>query len=182
MEKLTSEALGRVSLQQYKTMRKCPLYVVLDNVRSLNNVGSVFRSCDAFAVRKLYLCGITARPPHRDIQRTALGATESVEWEYFENTLDAVKALQEQGVEVWAVEQVQGSTWLDAFAPQPEKAYALVFGNEVFGVDQAVVDACQGALEIPQEGTKHSLNIAVCVGAVLWDVFAKMRRISPQIS
>lgn len=140
MEKLTSEALGRVSLQQYKTMRKRPLYVVLDNVRSLNNVGSVFRSCDAFAVRKLYLCGITARPPHRDIQRTALGATESVEWEYFENTLDAVKALQEQGVEVWAVEQVQGSTWLDAFAPQPEKAYALVFGNEVFGVDQTVVE------------------------------------------
>ena len=162
MEKLTSEALGRVSLQQYKTMRKRPLYVVLDNVRSLNNVGSVFRSCDAFAVRKLYLCGITARPPHRDIQRTALGATESVEWEYFENTLDAVKALQEQGVEVWAVEQVQGSTWLDAFAPQPEKAYALVFGNEASGLPAEFAQLGQSVV-IPHSNRIDSLNLAVAV-------------------
>ena len=182
MEKLSSDALDRVSVEQYKTMEKRPLYVVLDNVRSLNNVGSVFRTCDAFAVKKLYLCGITARPPHRDIQRTALGATESVDWEYFENTLDAIESLRSQGVQVWAVEQARGSTMLDDFSPEPGREYALVFGNEVFGVDQAVVDACRGALEVPQEGTKHSLNVAVCVGAVLWDVFAKLRRLSPQIS
>lgn len=182
MEKLSSDALDRVSVEQYKTMEKRPLYVVLDNVRSLNNVGSVFRTCDAFAVKKLYLCGITARPPHRDIQRTALGATESVDWEYFENTRDAIESLRSQGVQVWAVEQARGSTMLDDFSPEPGREYALVFGNEVFGVDQAVVDACRGALEVPQEGTKHSLNVAVCVGAVLWDVFAKLRRLSPQIS
>lgn len=177
MEKRSAQSLPRVSAADYKAMEKRPLYVILDNIRSLNNVGSVFRTCDAFAVKKLYLCGITARPPHRDIQRTALGATESVDWEYCENTLDAVKALQAQGVEVWAVEQVEGSTMLDEFLPAPGQPYALVFGNEVFGVDQAVVDACSGAVEIPQEGTKHSLNIAVCVGAVLWDVFFKLRRL-----
>lgn len=176
MKKRSAQSLARVSAADYKTMEKRPLYVVLDNIRSLNNVGSVFRTCDAFAVKRLYLCGITARPPHRDIHRTALGATESVEWKYCGNTLEAVKELQAQGVEVWAVEQVEGSTMLDSFHPEPGRQYALVFGNEVFGVDQAVVDACSGAVEIPQEGTKHSLNIAVCVGAVLWDVFSKMRR------
>ena len=150
---------------------------MLDNLRSLNNVGSVFRTCDAFAVRRLYLCGITARPPHKDIHRTALGATESVEWTYCENTADAVRELREKGVRVWAVEQVEGSTMLDDFTPAPNTEYALVFGNEVFGVEQSVVDLCDGALEIPQEGTKHSLNVAVCVGAVLWDVFSKLRRL-----
>ena len=176
MEKRSSQSLSRVSVAQYKAMEKRPLYVVLDNIRSLNNVGSVFRTCDAFAVKKLYLCGITARPPHRDIHRTALGATESVDWEYCENTLDALQALRAQGVQVWAVEQAEGSVSLDEFAVEPGAEYALVFGNEVFGVEQGVVDACQGAIEIPQEGTKHSLNIAVCVGAVLWDVFSKIRR------
>lgn len=176
MEKRSSQALSRVSVEDYKAMEKRPLYVVLDNVRSLNNVGSVFRTCDAFAVRKLYLCGITACPPHRDIHRTALGATESVDWEYRENTLDAVRELQSRGIRVWAVEQAEGSTMLDEFVPLPGEPYGLVFGNEVFGVDQAVVDVCQGALEVPQEGTKHSLNVAVCVGAVLWDVFSKIRR------
>lgn len=177
MEKRTSEALARLSVPAFKSGEKRPVYVVLDNLRSLNNVGSVFRTCDAFAVRRLYLCGITARPPHKDIHRTALGATESVEWTYCENTADAVRELREKGVRVWAVEQVEGSTMLDDFTPEPNTEYALVFGNEVFGVEQSVVDLCDGALEIPQEGTKHSLNVAVCVGAVLWDVFSKLRRL-----
>lgn len=178
MQKLSSDALERRTVTEFRAMEKRPVYVVLDNMRSLNNVGSVFRTCDAFAVKKLYLCGITARPPHKDIQRTALGATESVEWEYFERAIDAVEALKEQGVRVLAVEQVEGSTMLDGFAVETGQEYALVFGNEVFGVEQEVVDACDGALEVPQEGTKHSLNVAVCVGVVLWDVFAKMRQIS----
>lgn len=177
MEKRTSESLARLSVPAFKSGEKRPVYVVLDNLRSLNNVGSVFRTCDAFAVRRLYLCGITARPPHKDIHRTALGATESVEWTYCENTADAVRELREKGVRVWAVEQVEGSTMLDDFTPAPNTEYALVFGNEVFGVEQSVVDLCDGALEIPQEGTKHSLNVAVCVGAVLWDVFSKLRRL-----
>lgn len=178
MQKLSSDALERRTVPEFRAMEKRPVYVVLDNMRSLNNIGSVFRTCDAFAVKKLYLCGITARPPHKDIQRTALGATESVEWEYFERTVDAVEALKEQGVRVLAVEQVEGSRMLDGFTVEAGQPYALVFGNEVFGVEQEVVDACDGALEVPQEGTKHSLNVAVCVGVVLWDVFSKLRQIS----
>lgn len=178
MQKLSSGALERRTVPEFRAMEKRPVYIVLDNMRSLNNIGSVFRTCDAFAVKKLYLCGITARPPHKDIQRTALGATESVEWEYFERTVDAVEALKEQGVRVLAVEQVEGSEMLDDFTVESGQQYALVFGNEVFGVEQEVVDACDGALEVPQEGTKHSLNVAVCVGVVLWDVFSKLRQIS----
>ncbi len=178
MQKLSSDALERRTVPEFRAMEKRPVYIVLDNMRSLNNIGSVFRTCDAFAVKKLYLCGITARPPHKDIQRTALGATESVEWEYFERTVDAVEALKEQRVRVLAVEQVEGSEMLDDLRPRPVQKYALVFGNEVFGVEQEVVDACDGALEVPQEGTKHSLNVAVCVGVVLWDVFSKLRQIS----
>lgn len=158
-------------------MPRRPLYIILDNVRSLNNIGSVFRTCDAFAVEKLFLCGITACPPHRDIQRTALGATETVAWEYFESTAQAVEKLKDEGVRVYAVEQVQGSIYLDDFEVEKGVRYALVLGNEVFGVAQDVVDMCHGALEVPQEGTKHSLNVAVCAGVAAWDLFMKMRRL-----
>ncbi|MDD4819941.1 MAG: RNA methyltransferase [Flavobacteriales bacterium] len=175
MEKLTSEQLHRPSVDTFKEMEKTPVYVILDNVRSLNNIGSVFRTCDAFGVKKLYLCGITATPPHKDINRTALGATETVEWEHFTSTTDAIKSLKEKNVQILAVEQVQGSTSLESFTPEQGKEYALVFGNEVFGVEQKVVNLCHGALEVPQVGTKHSLNISVCAGVVIWDVFSKIQ-------
>lgn len=177
MHKLSASQLNRPTPEEFIRMPRRPLYVILDNVRSLNNIGSVFRTCDAFAVEKLFLCGITACPPHRDIQRTALGATGTVAWEYFENTAQAVEKLKNEGVRVYAVEQVQGSVSLDDFEVEKGVRYALVLGNEVFGVAQDVVDMCHGALEVPQEGTKHSLNVAVCAGVVTWDLFMKMRRL-----
>lgn len=177
MHKLSASQLNRPTPEEFIRMPRRPLYVILDNVRSLNNIGSVFRTCDAFAVEKLFLCGITACPPHRDIQRTALGATETVAWEYFENTAQAVEKLKNEGVRVYAVEQVQGSVSLDDFEVEKGVRYALVLGNEVFGVAQDVVDMCHGALEVPQEGTKHSLNVAVCAGVVTWDLVMKMRRL-----
>ena len=174
MQKLTSNDLGRLTIDDFKKSTKTPLYVVLDNVRSLNNIGSVFRTCDAFAVKKLLLCGITATPPHKDINRTALGATDSVEWEYFPSTAEAIESLKEKGISILAVEQVSGSTSLEKFYPEQGTEYALVFGNEVFGVEQEVVDMCDAALEVPQSGTKHSLNIAVCAGVVIWDIYSKI--------
>lgn len=178
MHKLSASQLNRPTPEEFSGMPRRPLYIVLDNVRSLNNIGSVFRTCDAFAVEKLFLCGITACPPHRDIQRTALGATETVAWEYFESTAQAVEKLKDEGVRVYAVEQVQGSIYLDDFEVEKGVRYALVLGNEVFGVAQDVVDMCHGALEVPQEGTKHSLNVAVCAGVVAWDLFMKIRKLS----
>ncbi|RAV27959.1 RNA methyltransferase [Sinomicrobium soli] len=177
MRKLRNSELGRLEVNAFKNVEKTPLIIVLDNIRSLNNTGSVFRTADAFRVEKIYLCGITAVPPHKDIHKTALGATESVAWEYVKDTVSLVRQLQEESVTVIAVEQVEGAVMLHDFIPEPGGRYALVFGNEVRGVAQEVVSACDGALEIPQYGTKHSLNISVSAGVVVWDVFSKLGRL-----
>ncbi|MDB9795171.1 RNA methyltransferase [Flavobacteriaceae bacterium] len=174
MQKTTNEALERLDVAGFKAAQKTPLILILDNIRSLNNIGSVFRTADAFLVTKIYLCGITAQPPHKDINKTALGATETVAWEYRENTLELVKELQAQSIAVWSVEQAQGATFLDKMLLQPETTYALIFGNEVKGVQQAVVNESDGVVEIPQFGTKHSLNISVSAGVVVWDFWKKL--------
>lgn len=174
MRKLKVTELGRMSLAEFKEADKQPLVVVLDHVRSLYNVGSVFRSSDAFRISGVCLCGITARPPHPEIHKTALGAEESVDWRYFERTEDAVSWLKEAGYTVLAVEQCEGSTMLQDFRRQPGRKYAVVFGNEVKGVQQQVVDSCDGCLEIPQYGTKHSLNVSVTAGIVLWHLSEKV--------
>ena len=168
MRKLKVTELNRISVDEYKTSEKLPLVVVLDAVRSLYNVGSVLRTSDAFRVAAVCLCGITATPPNPEIHKTALGAEDSVDWTYFKDTLDAVRSLQAKGYEVLAVEQVEGSLKLEDFRPEHGHRYAIVMGNEVKGVRQDVVDACDGCLEIPQFGTKHSLNVSVSVGVVLW--------------
>ena len=173
MRKLKVTEMGRLSLAEYKASDKQPIVVVLDHVRSLYNVGSVFRSSDAFRIEGVCLCGITAQPPHPEIQKTALGAEESVSWKYFEHTEDAVSWLKQQGYKVLAVEQCEGSTMLQDFVRQPEEKYAVVLGNEVKGVQQQVVDMCDGCLEIPQYGTKHSLNVSVTAGIVLWHLSKK---------
>jgi tRNA G18 (ribose-2'-O)-methylase SpoU len=174
MRKLKNEELNRKSIVEFKAASKTPLILILDNVRSLNNIGSVFRTSDAFLIEKIYLCGITACPPHKDIHKTALGATENVLWEHCESTLEVVKKLLAQGTSVWAVEQTEGALSLDQFKPNPHTSYAFVLGNEVHGVGQEVVDTCGKALEIPQFGTKHSLNISVATGVIVWDFFTKM--------
>ena len=174
MRKLKNSELDRLSVDEFKRTEKTPIIIVLDNIRSLNNIGSVFRTSDAFLVEKIYLCGITATPPHKDIHKTALGSTETVDWEYIENTLDVIQKLKSENVIVASVEQAEHSVMLNDFAPQPQTTYALVFGNEVKGVAQNVVSASDLILEIPQFGTKHSLNISVSCGLVVWDVFSKM--------
>lgn len=168
------DELGRKSTEEFKTAQKIPIILVLDNVRSMNNIGSVFRTADAFLLEAIYLCGVTATPPHREIQKTALGATESVNWKYFATTLDAVNQLKQDGFAVYTVEQAEGSILLNNFNPT-DKKLALVFGNEVSGVEQSVIDACAGCIEIPQFGTKHSLNLAVSVGIVVWDIAMKLK-------
>ena len=174
MRKLANEELERLDVEAFKKTEKTPVIVVLDNIRSLNNIGSVFRSCDAFLIEKIYLCGITAKPPHKDIHKTALGATESVDWEYVEDTLDVIDMLQGEKIITLAIEQAEGATMLNDFQPVKDEKYAVVFGNEVKGVGQEVVDKCDGVLEIPQYGTKHSLNISVSAGIVLWDIVSKL--------
>lgn len=174
MRKLTVEELCRMDVAEFKQAEKLPLVVVLDNVRSLHNVGSVFRTADAFRLQGVCLCGITACPPSAEIHKTALGAEDSVDWWYAEDTLEAVRELQAKGYEVLAVEQVEGSHRLGTFVPEKGKRYALVMGNEVKGVRQDVVDAATGALEIPQYGTKHSLNVSVSAGIVIWDLVRQM--------
>lgn len=175
MRKLKNEELDRLSVEEFKESPKAGLVLVLDQVRSLNNVGSFFRTADAFLIDKIILCGITAKPPHKDIHKTALGATETVQWEYEERTLDAVEKLQQEGVEVWAVEQAEGSSELQEIAIDPQKNYALVFGHEVKGVSQEVVSQCDGVAEIPQFGTKHSLNVSVSAGIAIWEFIRKKR-------
>tara|TARA_B100001093_G_scaffold55025_1_gene46592 strand:- start:263 stop:793 length:531 start_codon:yes stop_codon:yes gene_type:complete len=175
MRKLKNEELNRKSVKDFRVSKKMPLIIVLDNVRSLNNIGSVFRTADAFLIERIYLCGITASPPHKDIHKTALGATENVLWEYVHSTADIVQKLQTEGVSVWPIEQTEDSTSLDIFQPEPNKSYAFVLGNEVRGVSQEVIDICNKALEIPQFGTKHSLNISVATGLVIWDFFIKTK-------
>ena len=171
--KLENSELERPDLTTVQSMERHPIHVVLDNIRSLNNIGSVFRTADAFMAAHIHLCGITATPPHRDIQKTALGATESVPWTYHANTMEAINALKNQGVQVWAVEQAEGSTLLQDWGATPGSRVALVFGNEVKGVAQEIVDLCDGVLEIPQHGIKHSLNISVSAGMVLWEAFKR---------
>jgi len=175
MRKLKNSELGRLNVEDFKKTDKIPLIVVLDNIRSLNNIGSVFRTSDAFLIEKIYLCGITAQPPHKEIHKTALGATESVAWEYVKNTLDLVKKLQEDKVLVASIEQAENSTMLQDFPVEPNQKYAIVMGNEVKGVQQEVVSASDYCIEIPQFGTKHSLNISVSCGVVLWDLFKKFK-------
>ena len=175
MRKLKNEELNRKSVKDFRVSKKMPLIIVLDNVRSLNNIGSVFRTADAFLIERIYLCGITASPPHKDIHKTALGATENVFWEHVNSTADIVQKLQTEGVSVWPIEQTEDSTSLDLFQPEPNKSYAFVLGNEVRGVSQEVIDICNKALEIPQFGTKHSLNISVATGLVIWDFFIKTK-------
>jgi tRNA G18 (ribose-2'-O)-methylase SpoU len=176
MRKLKNNELGRISVDEFKATEKTPLIVILDNVRSLNNIGSVFRTSDAFLIEKIYLCGICATPPNKDIHKTALGATESVEWEYVEDTLELVKKLKAKNVKVLAIEQAENSTKLNTFYPEKNQKYAIVMGNEVKGVQQQVVNAADFCVEIPQIGTKHSLNISVTTGIVLWDLFSKINK------
>lgn len=177
MRKLRNEELERLDVSTFKKVPKSPMAIVLDNIRSLNNIGSVFRTADAFLIEKIHLCGITAVPPHKDIHKTALGATESVTWEYHNNTVELVQVLKAQDFCVLAVEQAEHATMLNQFSMDADKKYALIFGNEVKGVSQEVLDICDGVLEIPQHGTKHSLNIAVSVGVVVWDLWSKLHKI-----
>ena len=174
MRKLRNEELVRKDVEEFKRSSKTPIIIVLDNIRSLNNVGSVFRTADAFLVEKIYLCGITATPPHKDIHKTALGATESVNWEYVSETIDLVEKLKAEGYYVVSVEQAENATQLNNYVPTMGKKQALIFGNEVKGVSQSVVSASDEILEIPQFGTKHSLNISVSVGVVVWDCWSKL--------
>ncbi len=173
--KLKLQELGRLSINQFKEEDKTPLIVILDNIRSLNNIGSVFRSGDAFRIEKIYLCGITATPPHRDIHKTAIGATESVDWEHVDDTVTLVKSLKSEGVKCLSIEQTENSVFLDEFMPEENQKYAIVLGNEVDGVQQEVINESDTIIEVPQIGTKHSLNISVCTGVVLWDLFSKLK-------
>jgi 23S rRNA (guanosine2251-2'-O)-methyltransferase len=174
MRKLLNNELERKSIEDFKKASKTPLFVVLDDVRSLNNIGSIFRTADAFLIEKIYLCGITATPPNKEINKTALGATETVTWEYRENILELVSELKTQNCKVYAIEQVENAVFLQDFKPNKEQKTALIFGNEVFGVNQQAIENCHGTIEIPQLGTKHSLNISVSAGIVLWDLFKKI--------
>lgn len=175
MRKLKLDELNRIDVDGFKEQEKLPVVVVLDNVRSMHNVGSVFRTADGFSIEKVILCGITAQPPHREIEKTALGATQSVDWLHFEDTLVAIESLRSEGYLIIAIEQAENSVMLNTFTPKPGEKYALIFGNEVNGVSDeamAVIDTC---IEIPQFGTKHSFNIVISAGIVLWDFFAKLR-------
>jgi 23S rRNA (guanosine2251-2'-O)-methyltransferase len=176
MRKLKLEELNRPSIEEFKSQEKLPVIVVLDNVRSLHNVGSAFRTSDGFAVEAIYLCGITAQPPHREIEKTALGATQSIHWEYFENVEDAVSKLKQQSYQIVAIEQAENSVSLLDFNPLEEHKYAFFFGNEVNGVSEEIMKAMDICLEIPQFGTKHSFNIVISTGIVLWDFFSKLNK------
>lgn len=175
MRKLLNSELGRKTVEQFRSAEKAPFVIVLDNVRSQSNVGSVFRTADAFLVDKIFLCGITATPPHRDIQKTALGATESVSWKYYDSALEAVTELKRNKFQIIGIEQVDGSVKLQDFVMVNEGKLALVFGHEIYGVEQEIVNLCDQCIEIPQFGTKHSFNIAVSAGIVLWELTRKLQ-------
>lgn len=170
------DQLNRVDVDSFKSQAKTPIVLVLDSVRSMHNVGSAFRTGDGFAIEKIFLCGITATPPHREIEKTALGATESVDWAYVKETKDVVSQLKAEGYKVYAVEQAAQAVFLDQFELDAETKYALVFGNEVYGVDEEVMEVVDGCIEIPQFGTKHSFNVSVTIGIVLWDLVNKLKR------
>jgi tRNA G18 (ribose-2'-O)-methylase SpoU len=174
MRKLENSELDRKSNEDFRLADKTPLLIILDDIRSLNNIGSVFRTADAFLIEKIYLCGITAVPPNKEIHKTALGATETVVWEYAENVLDLITKLKNQNIKVFAIEQVEKAIFLQNFETKKNQKYAIVLGNEVFGVSQKAIEICDGTIEIPQLGTKHSLNIAVSAGIVIWDLFKKL--------
>lgn len=174
MRKLANSELERKSIEDFKQAEKTPITIILDDIRSLHNIGSVFRTADAFLIEKIYLCGITATPPNKEIHKTALGATETVAWEYAKDVLEVIDTLQKENVSVMAIEQVENSISLQEFEPKSGRKYALVFGNEVKGVSQEAIKKCEGTIEIPQLGTKHSLNISVSAGIVVWDLFQKL--------
>lgn len=176
MRKLLNEELGRPTLEEYAACAKLPVVVVLDNVRSAQNVGSFFRTADAFGIERIALCGISATPPNREIHKTALGSEMSVAWSYHPTTMECVEQLRAEGYRIVAIEQIEGATMLDSFAVEVDTKYAIIFGNEVEGVDQAVADVVDGAIEIPQVGTKHSLNVSVSAGVVMWEFFRQWGR------
>lgn len=175
MRKLKNNELGRKTAEEFKKSVKIPITVVLDNIRSMNNIGSVFRTSDAFLIEKILLCGITAKPPHNDIRKTALGASETVDWKYYEKTEDAISELKNKNYKILSIEQAENSIMLQNFTVEKNTKYALIFGNEVKGVQQKIVDMSDYCIEIPQEGTKHSLNISVSAGIVLWDFYKKIK-------
>ncbi len=174
MRKLENSELKRKSIEDFRIAKKTPITIILDDIRSLNNIGSVFRTADAFLIEKIYLCGITATPPNKEIHKTALGATDTVNWEYQSDVVNVIEKLKEDNVTVFAIEQVEKAIFLNEFEVDSTKKYALVFGNEVFGVSQKAIECCNGCIEIPQLGTKHSLNISVSAGIVIWDIFHKL--------
>ena len=175
MKKLKNSELNRISIEEFKNSSKTPIKVLLDNIRSAHNVGSIFRSCDAFLIDEIILCGITAKPPNKEIRKTALGSTDSVKWSYFENIKDAILKLKQEKYQIISVEQADKSIELKNFKIQSKKKYAIIFGNEINGVNQKVIDMSDDVVEIPQYGTKHSFNVSVCVGIVIWDFFTKIK-------
>ena len=175
MRKLENKELERKSITDFKEAVKTPLIIILDDIRSLHNIGSVFRTADAFLIEKIYLCGITAIPPNKEIHKTALGATETVTWEYQKDILEVIENLKKESISVFAIEQVENAIFLQDFKMDKNKKYALIFGNEVYGVSQKAIELCDGTIEIPQLGSKHSLNISVSAGIVVWDLFQKMK-------
>jgi tRNA G18 (ribose-2'-O)-methylase SpoU len=176
MRKLENSELERKSVEDFKQAEKTPIIIILDDIRSLHNIGSVFRTSDAFLIEKIYLCGITATPPNKEIHKTALGATDTVTWEHCKDVTEVIKDLKQENILVYAIEQVENAIFLDNFIPLKNKKYALVFGNEVYGVSQEAIKLCNGSIEIPQLGTKHSLNISVSTGIVIWDLFQKLNQ------
>lgn len=178
MRKLANAELDRKNIDEFKEAKKTPLLIILDDIRSLHNIGSVFRTSDAFLIEKIYLCGITAIPPNKEIHKTALGATETVEWEYEKDVLTVLAKLKEAQISVFAIEQVENAVMLNDFKIEKATKYALIFGNEVKGVSQEAIKSCDGVIEIPQLGTKHSLNISVSAGIVVWDLFQKINQLS----
>ena len=174
MKKLKNSELGRLSIEEFKNSSKTPVIVILDNIRSAHNVGSVFRTCDAFLIDKIILCGITAIPPNKEIRKTALGSSESVDWRYYKNTEEVIMKLKKKDYQIIAVEQANKSIKLESFRPENEKKYAIIFGNEIKGISQKIIDNSDSVIEIPQFGTKHSLNVSVSAGIVIWDIFSKI--------
>jgi len=174
MRKLENSELDRKSVEDFKVAVKTPIIIILDDIRSLHNIGSVFRTADAFLIEKIYLCGITATPPNKEIHKTALGATETVDWEYSKNITELIEKIKKDSIALYAIEQVENAILLNDFIPSKKKRIALIFGNEVFGVSQKAIELCDGTIEIPQLGTKHSLNVSVSAGIVVWDLFQKM--------